>query len=495
MSEYMDIKKDTSSIRESMRFQIIDNLETWKRAESEWNDLINRSIAPSVFLTFEYLHSAWEAYGHDAALHIVKIYAGETLLGVVPLKISSRRVCGIPSTTLQPIGGEEAEGSYFIVIDQEVLFYEAVIDYLTLHFHLWSKVFFNLLNIAHPFTNLFCKKFSTNRKLIVERKDCFAHPYITINESWEQYLEGLNNKFIHNLRTKVGKASHAGKLHVVCFRSPADISTYLDVYVELEQRSWKTSRDSGITRTENLHTLYRHMLSRCAQGGWAELTFLMLDGRLLAGGIGLKYCDRYTYLQTVYDSSTNQFSPGLILMTINVWRMYQSGLKIVDFMGNYVDYKRNWAQDEWQSCTVCVRKRYSCEGLAYLGACWVKPAAAWLSSRLTTAKELSKAEQQPSPLVLDPASLTKQHIILNNDDITAIFQIKNAHHQDQLSQGIATFSMPDDEIDRLIVERSKARSNKNWNQADAIRDLLLEHGVILHDTPLSTEWSRTSHDL
>lgn len=164
-------------------------------------------------------------------------------------------------------------------------------------------------------------------------------------------------------------------------------------------------------------------------------------------------------------------------------------------MGNYVDYKRNWAQDEWQSCTVCVRKRYSCEGLAYLGACWVKPAAAWLSSRLTTAKELSKAEQQPSPLVLDPASLTKQHIILNNDDITAIFQIKNAHHQDQLSQGIATFSMPDDEIDRLIVERSKARSNKNWNQADAIRDLLLEHGVILHDTPLSTEWSRTSHDL
>lgn len=48
----------------------------------------------------------------------------------------------------------------------------------------------------------------------------------------------------------------------------------------------------------------------------------------------------------------------------------------------------------------------------------------------------------------------------------------------------------DEEIDRLIEERTAARKNKNWSRADEIRDLLAERGIVLEDTPQGIRWKR-----
>jgi len=48
----------------------------------------------------------------------------------------------------------------------------------------------------------------------------------------------------------------------------------------------------------------------------------------------------------------------------------------------------------------------------------------------------------------------------------------------------------DEEIERLIAERTEARRNKNWARADEIRDLLAERGIVLEDTPQGVRWRR-----
>ena len=44
------------------------------------------------------------------------------------------------------------------------------------------------------------------------------------------------------------------------------------------------------------------------------------------------------------------------------------------------------------------------------------------------------------------------------------------------------------DVERLIEERAKARANKDWKQADAVRDQLKEMGVVLEDGPEGTTW-------
>lgn len=48
----------------------------------------------------------------------------------------------------------------------------------------------------------------------------------------------------------------------------------------------------------------------------------------------------------------------------------------------------------------------------------------------------------------------------------------------------------DDEIETLIKERGDARKNKNYKRSDEIRDMLLERGVELLDTPEGTKWKK-----
>ena len=48
----------------------------------------------------------------------------------------------------------------------------------------------------------------------------------------------------------------------------------------------------------------------------------------------------------------------------------------------------------------------------------------------------------------------------------------------------------DSDIEELIRERQKARKAKDFARADAIRDELLEKGIILKDTREGVQWKR-----
>lgn len=54
----------------------------------------------------------------------------------------------------------------------------------------------------------------------------------------------------------------------------------------------------------------------------------------------------------------------------------------------------------------------------------------------------------------------------------------------------ANTELLDEDIERLIVERTEARKSKNWARADEIRDLLTEQGIFLEDTPQGIRWRR-----
>lgn len=50
----------------------------------------------------------------------------------------------------------------------------------------------------------------------------------------------------------------------------------------------------------------------------------------------------------------------------------------------------------------------------------------------------------------------------------------------------------DEEIEALIAARNDARKNKNWAEADRIRDELKAQGIVLEDTPQGVKWHRSN---
>ena len=47
-----------------------------------------------------------------------------------------------------------------------------------------------------------------------------------------------------------------------------------------------------------------------------------------------------------------------------------------------------------------------------------------------------------------------------------------------------------DEVEKLIAERIQAKKDKNYAQADEIRNSLLEQGIVLEDNATGTTWKK-----
>ena len=64
---------------------------------------------------------------------------------------------------------------------------------------------------------------------------------------------------------------------------------------------------------------------------------------------------------------------------------------------------------------------------------------------------------------------------------------------DEYLQGQANANISADEtlnVDQLIIQRNDAKKSKNFAEADRIRKLLADAGIILEDSPLGTTWRR-----
>jgi len=61
---------------------------------------------------------------------------------------------------------------------------------------------------------------------------------------------------------------------------------------------------------------------------------------------------------------------------------------------------------------------------------------------------------------------------------------------DVLRASAADSGLPDAEVETLIAERTAAKKSRDFARADAIRQQLLEQGIILEDTKSGIRWKR-----
>ncbi|XJS10612.1 cysteine--tRNA ligase [Aerococcaceae bacterium WGS1372] len=85
-------------------------------------------------------------------------------------------------------------------------------------------------------------------------------------------------------------------------------------------------------------------------------------------------------------------------------------------------------------------------------------------------------------LYLEEETVDKEVLTLMNNKLTELLSIFGL----QLTQS----ELLDETIQALIDERNQARSDRQFQRADEIRDQLKDQGILLNDTPHGTQWKR-----
>ena len=84
-------------------------------------------------------------------------------------------------------------------------------------------------------------------------------------------------------------------------------------------------------------------------------------------------------------------------------------------------------------------------------------------------------------LKADVSDATKLYSIGEFDKVLSLNLIDSGNNTENASESNA-------EIDELIAKRTKARAEKDWATADAIRDKLKEMHVVIEDTKDGIKW-------
>ena len=92
-------------------------------------------------------------------------------------------------------------------------------------------------------------------------------------------------------------------------------------------------------------------------------------------------------------------------------------------------------------------------------------------------------------LKADTNDATKLAILNDYDKVLSLDLVNEAKKYNE-KQTSAPANEEDAEIDALVAQRTQARKDKNWAEADRIRDELNARGIVLTDTPEGVKWSR-----
>ncbi len=155
----------------------------------------------------------------------------------------------------------------------------------------------------------------------------FADYYLSLGRSHRQNVSRLGRRLLTS-----------GNVEVVSCTDARGRSAMLDLYLDLERRSWKQEAAAGIGRSARRVKFFRAL---CAADQPLQLgfDFVLLDGLPIAGMVSGAFGDRLYGLEMAFDGDHDDLAPGHLLSLMAIRRAIAGGFRFLNLNGNYSYYK------------------------------------------------------------------------------------------------------------------------------------------------------------
>jgi CelD/BcsL family acetyltransferase involved in cellulose biosynthesis len=330
-----------------MNIQLIRDDQGFSALRAEWNDLLSRSSADTIFLTWEWLSSWWECYARtDDVLRIIVVRESGDGQVIAILPFYRRAEPWLPFRsikTLRFIGDGSADSDYLdaIVIqgrEEEVL--TSVWKWLGSELPSWDLLQLTCI----PETSATCRwlRLTADNAEIVSRTERIPCLVADLPQSWGDYLASLKPRFRTKIRSTLRDiASH----HDVCLRSvetELDLKAGLQTLYNLHGKRWLLKRADGVFCDPAKRRFYERFTLRFLAQGWLALDFLELDGVAVACQLCFRYRGTQFLLQEGFDPEFAHESVGVALRSMVLKKAIEDGILHYDFLAGLGRHKTQW---------------------------------------------------------------------------------------------------------------------------------------------------------
>ena len=317
----------------------------------EWNDLLHRSAADTIFLTLEFQRTWWHHLGEGDVL-ILAVREDEELVGIAPLFATTdpqgRRALSIVGCV------EVADYLDFIVTrGREEPVYVALLDHLAGS----SAPAWDVLDLCNIHQNSPTLKYlpglAEARGWAVSTARDDVCPIISLPGTWEEYLWTLDGKQRREIQRKLRRAQGQAALRWYIVGRDHDLAAELEDFLDLMAAS---TLDKEAFLTPRMRSFFRQLARVTYDAGWLQLAFLEIEGQKAAAYLNFVYNNHVL----VYNSGLDwrkfpKIGAGIILTAYCIRHAIERGREVFDFMQGEERYKYQFGGQDVEVRRLSVR--------------------------------------------------------------------------------------------------------------------------------------------
>jgi CelD/BcsL family acetyltransferase involved in cellulose biosynthesis len=199
----------------------------------------------------------------------------------------------------------------------------------------WSSLELCNIPAASP-THSLLPAIAASRGYSVEEDVIEVCPIITLPDSFDAYLEGLESKQRRELSRKLRRAEGA-EVTTTIVGLADDLRAEVDSFLELLQRSAYEKRD---WLNEGRRALFHDVAQAARDAGTLQLMFTAVEGRRAAALFNFDYKDRiWVYNSGLDPTAFSALSPGVVLTATAIEQAIKLGRQEFDFLRGDEEYK------------------------------------------------------------------------------------------------------------------------------------------------------------
>jgi len=324
----------------TFKISLIRQTDEFLDLAPEWNSLLDRSDAATIFLTWEWMF-AWYQHifkGQQLWLITARNQKNNELLAIAPLMVQRRQISGFVSLReLCFLGSGVGSDHLDFILDGEHS--EALINALT-QFIQSQPLCWDLIHLEgcrnNAMANRILKGVSTN----------YYHypvtcPYLSLPHSWDDYLKTLNKK----RRYKIGayrrrlEADFSGRVDYQCVGTIEELAQCLPDLYRLHQQAQQAQGRPGAFVESAKKRFHRQICQCFLSKDWLRLYFLRVDGKPVSVVYSYLYRDIVSFYTTGFDLEWSAYSPGQQIIYYVMEQSIKESAREFDFLRGDEKYK------------------------------------------------------------------------------------------------------------------------------------------------------------
>jgi CelD/BcsL family acetyltransferase involved in cellulose biosynthesis len=298
----------------------------------EWRSACSRMQSPSVFITPEYLETAWKHLREaDDQPWVMAVREAGQLVGLLPLVRSKRKAHGLTGYELRHMGMWEGDRPGLLTTVASDRVWPALFETLRRLRNQWQWLDLRELDDnAWPLRH--ADQLGPMMRMSIETDTQAA--FLTLEGSWDDYLAGRSTRTRKGfLKTQRQLSQEHPGWDIQVIEEPAALVEAFDRYVAVERRGWKVSAGVGLWSDARQANFYRELLPLLARDRRASVWLLRIDGKDAAGLVRFSQGEIVYERLCTYDPDFAQYSPGVLLCREATRRAFGSNYRESDALG------------------------------------------------------------------------------------------------------------------------------------------------------------------